>query len=375
MADDTRLTQGREERPERGAAGRGRGSHRRRRRRTGRRIAAWALAAVVVVGGSGVGYAYFRLNGNITGVDIDAQLGADRPADTDNGSQDILVLGSDSRAGRDSSYGRDDGGARSDTAMVVHVYPGHRKATVVSIPRDTLVDRPACRRPDGTTAPAATREMFNDAYSVGGPACAVKTVESMTGIRMDHYLEVDFAGFTRLIDALGGVPVTTTRAIHDPDSHLDLAPGRHTLDGTQALGLVRTRHGVGDGSDLGRIQLQQAFVKALIARTHDTGLLTDPARLYKVADTATKSLTTDSALASLTSLTGFARGLEHINSGDLDMVTMPVGYDPAAPERVVPLARQNQLLWAALKADKPVPAQVTQGPGTATGQAAGVVRH
>ncbi|NED80330.1 LytR family transcriptional regulator, partial [Streptomyces sp. SID11233] len=92
----------------------------------------------------------------------------------------------------------------------------------------------------------------NSAYAAGGPACAVKTVESMSGIRMDHYVEVDFTGFKKLVDALGGVPLTTTKPIQDASSHLSLAAGRHTLDGEQSLGLVRTRHGVGDGSDLGR---------------------------------------------------------------------------------------------------------------------------
>ena len=122
--------------------------------------------------------------------------------------------------------------------------------------------------------------MFNTAYEVGGPACAVKTVEQMSGIRMDHYVEVDFTGFKKLIDALGGVPVTTNKPIKDDKSHLDLQAGKHTLNGEQALGLVRTRHGVvGDGSDLGRIQLQQAFIKALIGQVKSVGVFSNPAKL------------------------------------------------------------------------------------------------
>ncbi|MGW7004746.1 LCP family protein [Streptomyces sp. NPDC054933] len=335
----------------------------RRRKPRGRalRITAWTLAGTVALGGVGLGYVYFRLNGNLTGVDINAQLGKDRPQNIDNGSMDILVLGSDSRSGKNGEYGRDEGGARSDTAMIVHLYKGHRKAAVVSIPRDTLVHRPACTKPDGTTAPASRSDMFNDAYSVGGPACAVKTVESMTGIRMDHYIEVDFTGFKNLINAMGGVPISTTKPIHDNDSHLDLPAGTHKLDGEQALGLVRTRHGVGDGSDLGRIQLQQAFMKALLAQAHSVGLLTNPAKLYNVADTATKALTTDSELASVNALVGFAEGLKDIRSGDLDMVTMPVQYDQADPNRVVPMESKSALVWSALRADRPVPAAAKQG--------------
>jgi anionic cell wall polymer biosynthesis LytR-Cps2A-Psr (LCP) family protein len=193
----------------------------------------------------------------------------------------------------------------------------------------------------------------------------------MTGLRMDHYLEVDFAGFEKLIDELGGVHVTTTRAIHDPDSHLKLDAGAHTLNGTQALGLVRTRHGVGDGSDLGRIQLQQAFVKALAQQVEQVGVLTSPKKLYALADTATKAVTTDSDLASVKDLASFAEGLKGISSSHMNMVTMPVQYDAANPNRVLLEKAKAQLVWNALRNDRPIPASATKG--TATGEAKGVV--
>ncbi|MEU9860938.1 LCP family protein [Streptomyces sp. NPDC047971] len=354
----------------------GSGNGRRRKPPTkGRRavtVAAWGAAALVVVGGSGLGYAYLKLNGNLKGVDINAQLGTERPDNVDNGSMDILVLGSDSRSGDNGAYGKDEGGARSDTAMVVHVYEGHKKASVVSIPRDTLVARPACTDGQGETVAGEKRAMFNTAYEVGGPACAVKTVESMSGIRMDHYIEVDFTGFTKLIDKLGGVEVTTTRRITDDKSHLDLAPGTHTLDGEQSLGLVRTRKSVGDGSDLGRIQLQQDFMKAFIEQVKDVGVLTNPKKLLDVADTATKAITPDSELDSVNELMGFAKGLSGIGSEDVHMVTMPVRYDPADPNRVLPLEAQSRQVWQALKADRSIPASATKD--TATGQADGVVK-
>ncbi|MFD9032801.1 LCP family protein [Streptomyces sp. NPDC059567] len=354
----------------------GSGNGRRRKPPTkGRRavtVAAWGAAALVVVGGSGLGYVYFKLNGNLKGVDINAQLGTERPENVDNGSMDILVLGSDSRSGDNGAYGKDEGGARSDTAMIVHVYEGHKKAGVVSVPRDTLVARPACTDGQGNTVAGEKRAMFNTAYEVGGPACAVKTVEAMSGIRMDHYIEVDFTGFTKLIDKLGGVEVTTTRRITDDKSHLDLAPGTHTLDGEQSLGLVRTRKTVGDGSDLGRIQLQQAFMKAFIEQVKDVGVLTNPKKLLDIADTATKAITPDSELDSVNELMSFAKGLSAIGSEDVHMVTMPVRYDPADPNRVIPLEAQSRQVWQALKADKPIPASATKD--TATGQADGVVK-
>ncbi len=348
-----------------GAGHRRRARGRRRKARSPRRkallITAWIAAGLVLLGGGGLGFLYFKFNGNLTGVDINAALGTQRPKDVDNGSQDILVLGSDSRAGANGKYGKDEGSARSDTAMIVHVYKGHKKASVVSIPRDTLVSRPECTAPDGKTTPPVKSAMFNDSYSVGGPACAVKTVEAMTGIRMDHYLEVDFAGFQKLIDELGGVKITTTKPIHDKDSHLDLGAGTHTLHGEQALGLVRTRHGVGDGSDLGRIKLQQAFIKALLDQMKSIGLFTSPGKLYGIADTATSALTTDSDLASVNKLLGFANGLKSIGSGDMQMVTLPVTYDASDPNRVVPLDSKASRIWQALHDDQPIPEDAVKG--------------
>lgn len=362
MADDGNRT------PEDSHPGRARGGTGRRRkapapRSRGRRVlrgTVWTLGAVLVLGGAGLGYLYYKLNGNLTGVDINAALGSDRPDNVDNGSMDILVLGSDSRAGKNAKYGKDEGTSRSDTAMIVHVYKGRQKASVVSIPRDTLVRRPTCVK-DGQTLPAERLAMFNSAYEAGGPACAVKTVESLTGIRMDHYLEVDFSGFKHLIDQLGGVNITTTQPIHDQQSHLDLEPGAHKLNGEQSLGLVRTRHAVGDGSDLGRIKLQQAFIKALLDQIKSVDLFSSPQKLYGLADTSTKALTTDSELASVDKLLGFARSLQSIGSEDMRMVTLPVQYDRDNPNRVLPIDSKAREVWRALRRDEPIPASATKG--------------
>ncbi|MFI8929593.1 LCP family protein [Streptomyces sp. NPDC053474] len=357
---------------------RGKRGRRRKPRSTRKKalvISAWTAAGVVVLGGTGLGYVYFKLNGNIKGVDINAALGTDRPLDVDNGSQDILVLGSDSRSGDNGKYGKDEGAARSDTAMIVHVYKGHKKASVVSIPRDTLITRPECavKDGDGKTDPGGERQMFNTAYEVGGPACAVKTVEKMSGIRMDHYVEVDFTGFKKLIDTLGGVEITTKQAIKDKDSHLDLPAGDHKLGGEQALGLVRTRHGVGDGSDLGRIQLQQAFIKALINRVKDIDLFGNPKKLWDLADASTSAVTTDSDLDTVKDLASFANGLKGIGSGDMKMVTMPVEYDPADRNRVIPLEEADRQVWDALRADKPIPKSATDKSAGDKGAAGKVV--
>jgi LCP family protein required for cell wall assembly len=364
--------------PGKNSTRRTRKGRRRKAPSTGRKVlraVVWTAAGVLVLGGSGAGYLYFRLNGNLHTVDINDALGPHRPKKTDNGSENILVLGSDSRSGVNKKLGggTDDGTARSDTAMIIHVYKGHQRASVVSIPRDTLVDRPECTDTHGVVHPAETGVMFNEAYSVGGAACAVKTVESITGIRMDHYLEVDFDGFEKLVNELGGVRVTTTKNIDDPLSHLFLKAGTHTLHGAQALGLVRTRHGVGDGSDLGRIQLQQAFMKALIEQAKSIGLFGNPKRLLDLADTATKTVTTDSDLGSVNRLMSFANGLKGISSKNMTMVTLPVRYDPADPNRVIVAEAKAKQMFTALKHDRPIPKAATEG--TATGDANGVVTN
>ncbi|MFE7269143.1 LCP family protein [Streptomyces sp. NPDC057623] len=338
-------------------------------RRSGRRSKALKTAGLVLAGGLvlGVGtaaWAYWHLNDNIKSVDINSALGDNRPprgvttpapsssaSPLPTGSLNILVLGSDSRTGEENQElgGGSSTGARSDTAMVVHVDAGRTEATVVSIPRDTLVTRPSCPLPSGGSTEVAYRTMFNSAYAIGGPVCAVKTVESLTDVRMDHYIEIDFSGFAKLVDALGGVTVTTDEDIDDEDSHLTLEAGTHHLDGTTALALARTRHGIGDGSDLGRIGLQQRLVKALLDQISATDLLADPARLYRVADAVTDSLTTDTGLDSLSGLTSLGQSLQGLTSDRVRTVTMPVVPAPSDPNRVVAQEPEAGELWESLR--------------------------
>ncbi|MET7456826.1 LCP family protein [Streptomyces sp. NPDC005574] len=328
------------------------------------KVAGLALAGALVLGVGAAGWAYWHLNNNIKSVDIDSALGDDRPAravttPAPSGSAtplptealNILVLGSDSRSGRANKAlgGGDSTGARSDTAMVVHLDAGRTTATVVSIPRDTLVTRPSCPLPSGGTSVVAYGSMFNSAYSVGGPVCAVKTVEALTDVRMDHYVEIDFAGFAKLVDALGGVTVTTDEDIDDDDSHLHLKAGTHDLDGTRALALARTRHGIGDGSDLGRIGLQQKLVKALLEQISSTNLLSDPTKLYEVADAVTGSLTTDTGLDSLTELMRLGQSLKGLSADEVTTVTMPVVQAPSDHNRVVADEPEASDLWKSLR--------------------------
>lgn len=182
----------------------------------------------------------------------------------------------------------------------------------------------------------------------------MKTTEQLTGLRMNHYIEIDFAGFASFVNAIGGATVTTSVDIHDQDSGLDLKAGTTHLDGDQALAFVRTRHGVGDGSDLGRIELQKEMVRSIISQVESIGLLTNPAKLYSVGDTLTKAITTDSQLASVSALTGLGEELKGIGTSRLTMVTMPVVTAPSDPNRVVAQQPQAAQVWSALRADQPV---------------------
>ncbi|MGW2234708.1 LCP family protein [Streptomyces sp. NPDC001759] len=341
-----------------------RGRTPRKRRRVWRWIALSLVLLLVTAGGVGY-WLYSDLNGNIKGVDLDKAIGDDRPEKLPTSGQNLLVLGSDSRAGANGKLSGDTAaGARSDTALVIHIPEGRRQAVAVSIPRDTLVTRPACTAKDGSALPSAKRVMFNSVYSLAGPACVVKTVERMSGVRMDHFVEIDFAGFKGLVDAIGGVTVTVDRDIHDHNSGLDITAGTHKLDGTQSLQFVRTRHGVGDGSDLGRIGLQQQFMIDLLSEIKKQDLLGSPTKSFRIADKLTKSLTTDSGLASLTKLAEFGRSMNGIDPSTMETIMLPVRYDTQDPNRVIAAQPQAGQLWQALRKDEEIPASAKKSPAT-----------
>ncbi|WP_329531816.1 LCP family protein [Streptomyces sp. NBC_01450] len=335
-----------------------------RRRRVWRWIAL-GLAVVLLGAGGTVWWMYESLNSNLSDVDIDKALGDDRPEKQPTSGQNLLVLGSDSRSGANAALNTGNvSGARSDTALVVHIPEGRTRATAVSIPRDTLVTRPACTTASGKELPAAKRVMFNSVYSLGGPSCVVKTVESISGIRMDHYMEIDFAGFKDLVDALGGVTIKLDEAIKDSKTGLDLTAGTHHLDGTDSLRLVRTRYGYGDGSDLGRIGLQQKFMLAVLAEVKRQDVLGSPTKLYDIASSATKALTTDSALGSLTKLAKYGGSLKAIDPGNMETIMLPVQYDTQDPNRVVAAQPQAGRLWKALREDTTIPESAKKSPAT-----------
>ncbi|MEI7032491.1 LCP family protein [Streptomyces pratensis] len=322
------------------------------------RWAALAASFLVLVSAGAGWWLYKKLDANITtDTGAAAVLKAyeeERPAPVVMDAQNILLIGSDSRAGDNSEYGRDDGGSqRSDTTILLHLAADRRSATAVSLPRDLMVEIPGCRTADGEE----TRErlaQFNSAFEAGGTACTVRTVERMTGIRVDHHMVVDFNGFKDMVDAVDGVEICLAEPIDDEDAHLELPAGRQKLNGEEALGYVRARKSLGDGSDTERMERQQQFLGALVNKMQSNGVLLNPTRLYPVLDAATKSLTTDPGLDSLRDLYDLVRGMRNVPTDQVRFLTVPrqpYRHNRNRDELVEPDASK---LFEQLREDRPV---------------------
>lgn len=316
--------------------------------------------ALVVLVGAGVGwYFYKKLDGNITtDTGVAAELRTwekERPAQAPVAADamNILLIGSDTRAGGNRKYGRDEGTQRSDTTIVLHLGTDRKSATGVSLPRDLMVDIPSCTKADGTRTRAMFAQ-FNWAYEMGGTACTIRTVEKLTGIRLDHHMVIDFKGFKDMVDAVDGVDVCLKKPIDDKDAHLQLAAGPQTLNGEQALGYVRARKSIGNGSDTERMERQQQFLASLVNKMQSNGVLLNPTKLYPVLDAATKSLTTDPGLASLRDLYDLASGMRNVPAEKVQFMTVPrqpYRYDTNRDELVT---SQAERLFRQLREDAPV---------------------
>ena len=318
--------------------------------------------ALVFVSGSLFAYLSFRADWNgITRIDVQKDLtgGPKRPP-IDPNAMNILLIGSDSRAGANKQFGAEVVGQRSDTIMVVHIAPGAHQVVVLSIPRDTVVPVFGCAPEDGapgqTAQPAGDVEQINATFAYGGPGCLWKTIEQTTGIRLNDFLEMTFTGFEHVVDDLGGVNVCLPVAIHDTDSKLNLKAGKHHIYGKQALAFWRARY-IGEGSDLQRIQRDQYLMAAVLQGIEHSGLLGSPGKMYRVITDVTRNhlIATDMQL-SAGRLLSIAEDMRSLPSSSVHFIEVPTVPYPGNPTAWVQLAQpQAGSLFAAIAHDTKLP--------------------
>jgi LCP family protein required for cell wall assembly len=326
-------------------------------------IIATLSAVVAVVAGIGAFSVYHQLTGNITKVTVGHLSGQ-----TVYGPLNILVLGSQTRLGQRGNFGYDatPGVSNSDNLLLVHLDPTHTHAIILSIPRDTFVYQPACAERDyigkGTwpAQPYPPGAIIDGALNIGGPTCAVQTVEALTGIQLDHFVEFNFNSFRTMVGQFGGVQVCVPPGpgYHDKQANLNLDPGLHTVNWGQALAYVRARHSLGGpdaGGDLPRIELQQAFISSVVQEVNNQGVLSNVPRLLGIAETATRALTVDQGLGSVSSLMHLAQSLAHLKSANVSLVTMPTALDtyPGLSEHLMPVQPLDDVLFQVIRTGQP----------------------
>ncbi|MEU0584766.1 LCP family protein [Streptomyces sp. NPDC006132] len=343
-----------------GAGHNGLGGGRRRGGRPPRRRRAlkWSavVLAVLILGTAGTGYFYYRhLNGNIKKDALnlgDNKVAAPTPNAAGQTPLNILLIGSDAR---DTEENQKLGGARetfgatplADVQMLLHLSADRTNMSVISMPRDTLVKIPKCTDPDDGKVYAATqgRTMTNQSLGHGGPGCTVATWQELTGIHIDHFIMVDFAGVVSMADAVGGVPVCVDANIHSRTSDgkgsgLKLEKGTSYIQGEQALQWLRTRYGFEDGSDLARAKAQHMYMNAMVRQLRENATLSSPNKLRRLAEEATRAMTVDPGLDTVRKLYDLSTELRKVEPKRITMTTMPNRYVGA---RVEPTEDAEQL--------------------------------
>jgi LCP family protein required for cell wall assembly len=343
------------------------------------------ILAVVLAVGTAAATAYIEFETALVSYDTDvlitnrplprAPTASVRDARDPFGGQavNILLIGSDSREGTNQEIGGGNSGSmRSDSTLIVHISADRERIEAISIPRDTLVDIPSCKLSNGSTTAPMRHTKFNAAFSLGATqganvgdaaACTIQTVESLTGIRIDGFVVVDFAGFVDVIDTLGHVRMCVDQDMRSSDAKLDIAAGCHEFDGTTALAYARARKGQGmpEGSDLARIDRQQELAASILDRAMELNLLTSMPELYRFATSAAKAVATSDNLGSATALAAFAVTLSDTPLDKVEFITAP-NVDAGDRANVL-FAADIQELWDAVAEDRhPVIASASSSP-------------
>ncbi|GAA4367605.1 LCP family protein [Nocardioides caricicola] len=314
-----------------------------------------AELVVALITAATVVFAYHRVDSEIDeGGDIEHVAQRPEPK-LPSGTYNLLVLGTDTRDCDDCGIDGEGGKGGSDLTLLIHVADGRRSAYGISIPRDTLVDRPECTLEDGTTIPAATDVMWNDALAAGGPACTVAQVEAVTGVYVDDYIVVDFGGFKDMVDALGGVEVCIPAEIDDPEHNIHLDAGTQTLDGDASLAYVRQRTST-PNADLGRMKRQQAFIASMLNKITSAQILTNPTSVYRFAKAVAGSITASPDIASVGKLGKLGLSLQDANLDKIKFVTAPTAEFPEVDPNWgrLQLTTEADRLWEKVANDEPL---------------------
>ncbi|MCF1650469.1 LCP family protein, partial [Streptomyces indiaensis] len=341
------------------AAGR-RGRRPAQKKGKGKKVLMWTggSLAFVLVGTSAAAYLYYEhLNDNITSVSDD---GAGTGGFSKDRAINILLVGTDKRTGKgNEGYGDKNSAGHADTTLVLHVSKDRTNATVLSIPRDLITDIPDCptTQEDGSekVIPGQQRTRFNNSLGQEDrtPSCTMRTITELTGLKMDHFMVADFNAVKTLTSAVGGVDVCLAKDIKDKDSKLDLPKGEHTIEGEEALAFVRTRHSVGFGGDLSRIELQQQFLGSMMRKLKSNDTLTSPTKMIKLAEAGTKALTVDSQISTIKKLADLGAELGKFDTKNLTFATVPVVDNPAEKVKATVVLKepQAQQLFAMVRDD------------------------
>lgn len=343
------------------------------------------LAGVLFVVSS-AGFVYASLSSqfanrvvNIDAYSVDGQAKA-TPDSFEGRAVNILVVGTDSRNGASGELGAGDAddvpGLRNDSTMVIHVSADRSRVQIVSIPRDTLVDIPACKHRDGTTSEPTSDDMFNNAMVYGsnggddqediapGIACVKSTVEKLSDMPIDAFMVVDFAGFINMIDALGGVWFNIPERIDDDSAQLYIDAGCWKLSGTHSLAYMRSRKGQGDGSDISRIGRQQQLISAMLRELQEKNYVTDPGALINFLQAAISAVNVSDNLGNANSDASLLINvLQQVDRTNIQFVTMPVEEPSWDPNRRIPSEPMAHNVWTALKNDQALPVGTTYTDG------------
>jgi LCP family protein required for cell wall assembly len=326
------------------------------------KVVAIALAVVLVAGAGVAAYMVYDLSSSFTAdaVELEGQDPVPPDIGAIEGGVNLLVAGTDECEPEFAGYfgarctGPDAEGQLNDVNMLVHISDNPRRVTVVSFPRDLMIPIPSCTREDGSTTSAMRKQQINTAFGYGGLSCVVKTVSELSEQNIPFAAKTSFGGVINITDAIGGVDVCIANGIRDRYTGIDWPAGTRNIQGIEALQFLRTRHGVGDGGDLGRISNQQQYMSKLARKLVSEEVLSNPGTLYKLASTALNNVDPSTSLTNPMTLVQIALAVKDVPFEEIVFVQYPTRTDPADPNRVVPDEEAADALWAALEANQPL---------------------